>query len=68
MAAINHNGPDDEWLIDFGASAHVIGDKNLLTSVQEVAPDHSNIKTASGKILPIIGQGVAQLEKNKAVK
>jgi hypothetical protein len=68
MAAINYNGPDDEWLIDSGASTHVTRDKNLLTSVQEVAPGHSNIRTAGGKIFPISRQGIAQLKRNKAVK
>jgi hypothetical protein len=55
----------EEWLIDSGASAHVTGNRNLLTEIRPVP--HSSVTTAGGNSLSIVGQGHATLDKNKGV-
>jgi hypothetical protein len=56
----------DDWFIDSGASAHVTGDRNLISDVRN-APQ-SNVTTAGGRVLPVMGQGSANLDLTKEIQ
>ena len=65
-AEITSQRQPDDWFIDSGASAHVTGDRTLISDVRS-APQ-SNVTTAGGRVLPIMGQGSANLDKNKEIQ
>ena len=43
------------WIIDIGASSHMISDSNKLTCHKPLS--HSAIRTANGSISPVTGEG-----------
>jgi hypothetical protein len=63
-AEVKKSNGEDDWFIDSGASTHVTGNRNLLYEIRH-AP-HSTVSIATGKALPIVGEGVATLD-NKSV-
>jgi hypothetical protein len=58
-------GVDSDWFFDCGASAHVTGNRDLLTEIR--SPSKSTVTTAGGKSLHVIGQGTAIIDNNKSV-
>jgi hypothetical protein len=65
LAAELYSPTVPDWILDSGASAHVTGERNLLSEIRTVPT--SSVTTAGGQALPIIGQGTAQISKNKDV-
>jgi hypothetical protein len=64
-AEVQRSHAPDDWFLNSGASAHVTGNRDLLTDVR--TGPNSTITTAAEKSLPIVGQGQAYLN-NKAVQ
>jgi hypothetical protein len=58
-------GVNNDWFFDSGASAHVTGNRDLLTDIR--VPPNSTITIVGGKLLPVIGQDTAIIDNNKSV-
>jgi hypothetical protein len=56
---------EEDWFLDSGATAHVTGNRDLLTDIR-VTP-RSNVTTAGGNALPVEGHGKAIITGNKVV-
>ncbi|GKA90799.1 retrovirus-related pol polyprotein from transposon TNT 1-94 [Tanacetum coccineum] len=56
------NSLNNTWLIDTGASDHMVNDSNLLSSV--LPSTHTTIYTANGGSSPVIGEGSTDLSKS----
>jgi transposase InsO family protein len=65
-AEIKSQREPDDCFIDSGASAHVTSDRNLISDVRN-APQ-SNVTTAGGRVLPVMGQGSTNLDLNKEIQ
>ena len=65
-AEIKSQRQPDNWFIDSGASAHVTGDRKLISDVR--AAPQSTVTTAGGRVLPVMGQGSANLDINKEIQ
>jgi hypothetical protein len=56
---------EEDWFLDSGATAHVTGNRDLLTDIR-VTP-RSNVTTTGGNALPVEGHGKAIITGNKVV-
>ena len=56
------NTMDDKWVIDTGATDHMVRDKNHLQTIKSTT--HSLISTANGSTSPTVGEGTVILSQN----
>jgi hypothetical protein len=63
LAADLYSPPVPDWISDSRASAHVTGERNLLSEIRPTPV--SSITTARGQALPIIAHGTTKLNKTK---
>jgi hypothetical protein len=65
LAVELYSPPIPDWILDSGASAHVTRERNLLFEIR-IVPTLA-VTTVGGHALPIVGQGIAHINKNKEV-
>ena len=50
----------DSWIIDLGASAHMLGTQCLLTCLSKLS-QYSYVSIVDGHVCPVVGHGEADL-------
>lgn len=68
LSSLNPRKSQILWVIDSGATAHMLGDKSLLQSYSEYSGSIKNIKIPNGDLLPITHQGTVEISKSLTLR